>query len=97
MLLFLAAVVIGSQACRPCHSAIVNSYAQTPMARSSGPIEAISLTPANFAAAGQRYQVSKNQLSFKEAGSEIVVPVSLLYWLRGSREKFLVCPRSVFV
>jgi hypothetical protein len=89
MLLFAVAVVIGSQACRPCHSAIVNSYAQTPMARSSGPIEAISLTPANFAAAGQRYQVSKNQLSFKEAGSEIVVPVSFFIGSGAAGRSFL--------
>src|SRR5689334_3640987 len=76
MLLFLAAVVIGSQACRPCHPAIANSYAQTAMARSSGPIDSISLAPAKFTAAGQRYQIFENQLSFKEAGTEIVVPIS---------------------
>jgi predicted CXXCH cytochrome family protein len=89
MLLFLAAVVIGSQACRPCHSAIVNSYEQTPMARSSGPIEAISLTPANFTAAGQRYQISKNQLSFKEAGSEIIVPISFFIGSGAAGRSFL--------
>jgi len=89
MLLFLAAVVIGSQACRPCHSAIANSYAQTPMARSSGPIESISLTPANVTAAGQRYQVSKNQLSLKEAGAEIIVPMSFFIGSGAAGRSFL--------
>jgi hypothetical protein len=89
MLLFLAAVVIGSQACRPCHSAIVNSYAQTPMARSSGPIESISLTPANFTAAGQRYRVAENQLSFKAAGTEIVVPISFFIGSGAAGRSFL--------
>jgi predicted CXXCH cytochrome family protein len=89
MLLSLAAVVIGSQACRPCHPAIANSYAQTPMARSSGPIEPISLTPANFTAAGQRYQVSKNQLSFQEAGAEIIVPISFFIGSGAAGRSFL--------
>jgi predicted CXXCH cytochrome family protein len=89
MLLLLAAVVIGSQACRPCHSAIANSYAQTSMARSSGPIESISLTPANFTAAGQRYRVSGSQLSFKEAGVGIVVPISFFIGSGAAGRSFL--------
>ena len=68
--------MIGSQACRPCHPAVVKSYAETPMARSSGPVESIPLAPATFTAAGWQYRISENQLRFKESGAEISVPLS---------------------
>lgn len=62
MFLFAAAVFVGSQACRPCHSGIVDSYASTPMARSSGRVE--SLPEATFEAAGRRYRVADRRLFF---------------------------------
>lgn len=69
MLMFAAAVVVGSQACRPCHASIAASYAQTPMARSSGRAE--PLPPAAFTAAGHRYSVDGNRLSFDGGTSSI--------------------------
>ena len=62
MLLLAAAVFVGSQMCRPCHSTIADAYARTPMARSSG--IAAPLPTAEFTAAGQRYRVDGKLLSF---------------------------------
>jgi Cytochrome c554 and c-prime len=62
MMLLAAAVLIGSQSCRPCHSGIFDAYARTPMAQSSGPVQ--SIAPAKFAAAGHRYEIADNQLLF---------------------------------
>jgi tetratricopeptide (TPR) repeat protein len=62
MLLFAAAVFVGSQACRPCHTAIFDSYMRTSMAQSSGRVE--SLAPASFTAAGHRYRISDKRLFF---------------------------------
>ena len=69
MLMFAAAIFVGSQVCRPCHVAIFDSYAQTPMARSSGRAE--PLPNADFTAAGHRYKVSGNRLSFDGGASSI--------------------------
>ena len=73
MLLSVAAVFIGSQACRPCHPAIAEAYAQTPMARSSGRVASISLPAADFTAAGQRYRIENNLLKFSENGNDAAV------------------------
>jgi hypothetical protein len=62
MLLLAAAVFVGSQACRTCHTAISDSYARTPMAQSSGRVE--SFPAASFTAAGHRYRISGKQLIF---------------------------------
>lgn len=62
MLLFAAAVLAGSQTCRPCHSGIAESYARTPMAQSSGRVE--SLAPVSFTAAGHRYRIADRRLYF---------------------------------
>src|SRR5947208_161472 len=62
MLLLAAAVFVGSQACRPCHSGIVDSYARTSMAQSSGRVE--SLTSTSFTAAGHRYRIADRRLFF---------------------------------
>ena len=67
MLLLAAAVFVGSQACRPCHSAIADAYARTPMARSSGPVD--SVLPAVFTAAGHRYRIANNRLSFDQGSA----------------------------
>lgn len=69
MLLFAAAVLIGSQACRPCHASIFDSYVRTPMARSSGRVE--SLPPATFTAAGHRYQIRDQRLLFEGGSASI--------------------------
>ncbi|MDZ4799076.1 MAG: multiheme c-type cytochrome [Bryobacteraceae bacterium] len=66
MLLTAAAVFIGSQLCRPCHTGIFDSYARTPMAQSSGRVQTVP--PATFTAAGHRYRISDNKLFF-EGGS----------------------------
>jgi predicted CXXCH cytochrome family protein len=66
MMLAVAAVYIGSQACTPCHAAIAAGYSQTPMARSSGKVASISVPDAEFAAAGHRYRIAKGQLTFDE-------------------------------
>lgn len=62
MLLLAAAVLVGSYACRPCHTSIVDSYSRTPMAQTSGRVE--SVPPANFTAAGHRYKIEDRRLSF---------------------------------
>ena len=61
-LLIAAAVFIGSQACRPCHSGIVDAYARTPMAQSSGRVDFVPW--ASFTAAGHRYRIADNKLFF---------------------------------
>src|ERR1043165_3981763 len=73
MLLLAAAVFVGNQACRTCHAAIADSYARTPMARSSGKVE--SLAPATFTAAGIRYSIADKRLYF-DGGS-----VSMDYYI----------------
>jgi len=67
MLLLAAATFVGTQACRPCHRAIADAYAQTPMARSSGRVE--SVAPASFTAAGNRYRIEGKRLIF-DGGSQ---------------------------
>jgi len=62
-----AALFVGSQACRGCHLAIFESYARTPMARSSGKVD--SIPPAEFSAAGHRYKISENRLSFDDGSA----------------------------
>src|ERR1044071_5918437 len=62
MLLLAAAVFAGSQTCRPCHPGIVESYARTPMAQSSGRVE--SIAPASFTAAGHGYRIADQRLFF---------------------------------
>src|SRR6476646_7626627 len=62
MLFLAAAIFVGSQRCRSCHTAIAESYARTPMARSSGPV--VSVEPADFRAAGQHYRIANNRLIF---------------------------------
>ncbi len=77
MLLSVAAVFIGSQACQPCHAAIADSYAQTGMARSSGRVSSISFPAADFTAAGHHYRIADNQLSFRANESEVAIPMDL--------------------
>ena len=69
MLMLAAAVFVGSQACRPCHAAVAESYARTPMARSSGPVTPLPVT--TFTAAGQRYIVDGKRLSFDGGSTSI--------------------------
>ena len=69
MLMFAVAVFVGSQACQPCHSDIARTYARTPMANSSGRAE--PLPAAAFTAAGHRYNVDGNRLSFEGGTSSI--------------------------
>ncbi len=67
--MLIAAVFVGSQACRPCHAVITDEYAKTPMARSSG--RAAPLPTANFSAAGHRYNIEGNRLSFDGGSAPI--------------------------
>jgi len=67
MLFVAAAFFVGSQQCHACHAAIADAYAQTAMARSSGPV--VSVPPATFTAAGQRYQVDGNRLEFAQGAA----------------------------
>jgi tetratricopeptide (TPR) repeat protein len=67
MLLLAAAVFIGNQACRPCHPAITEAYARTPMAQSSGRAE--SIRPAEFTSARHRYRIVDNALHFTEGSA----------------------------
>jgi hypothetical protein len=67
MLLFAAAVFVGSQTCRPCHAAISDAYGRTPMAQSSGPVA--SVPAAEFTAAGHRYRIAGNRLIFDQGSA----------------------------
>ena len=69
MLLLAVATFVGSQACGPCHGAIAEAYAKTPMARSAGRAE--PLPQASFVAAGHRYGVEGNRLTFESGSSTI--------------------------
>jgi hypothetical protein len=69
MLMLAAAVFVGSQACRPCHTAIAGAYAKTPMAQSSGRAEPLPTTV--FTAAGHRYQVAGTRLTFDGGASSM--------------------------
>jgi Cytochrome c554 and c-prime len=69
MLLLAVATFVGSQACGPCHGAIAEAYAKTPMARSAGRAE--PLAHASFVAAGHRYGVEGNRLTFESGSSTI--------------------------
>jgi len=89
MFLSMAAVVIGSQACQPCHSALVDRYLKTPMARSSGRTDSLSLAPANFIAGGQRYQIANNQLTFTNSGDQIVIPLAFFIGSGAAGRTFL--------
>jgi hypothetical protein len=69
MLLLTIAVFAGSAACRPCHAQIVDKYAKTPMARSSGRVDR---APAGqFSAAGHRYRVENNRLYFAQGSAPL--------------------------
>ncbi len=69
MFMLIAAAFVGSQTCRPCHAVISDAYAKTPMARSSG--RAAPLPAANFSAAGHRYSIDGNRLSFDGGSAPI--------------------------
>ncbi len=69
MLMLIAATFVGSQACGPCHAVISDAYAKTPMARSSG--RAAPLPTASFSAAGHRYNIEGNRLSFDGGSAPI--------------------------
>ena len=69
MLLLAVATFVGSQACGPCHGAIAEAYAKTPMARSAGRAE--PLAQASFVAAGHSYGVEGNRLTFEGGSSTI--------------------------
>ena len=73
MLLAAAAVFIGSQACRPCHTAISDAYSRTAMARSSGPVT--SLEAVKITAAGHRYRIAGKQLYFDSGRGETAVSI----------------------
>ena len=87
MLMLIAALFAGSQACRPCHAAIADAYAQTPMARSSG--RAAPLPSVNFAAAGHKYRINGNTLSFDSGSAPIdyfILKTAVSrYWWRDDR------------
>src|SRR5436190_1561255 len=65
MLASAIAVFVGSQLCRPCHTAISQTYGGTPMAQSSGRVD--SLPPATFTAGAFKYQITNNKLTFPGA------------------------------
>src|SRR5437870_13788332 len=67
MLLLAAAVFVGNASCQPCHTKIFDQYAKTPMARSSGRVD--SLPAARFSAAGHRYWIENNRLSFDKGSA----------------------------
>jgi predicted CXXCH cytochrome family protein len=90
MLLFAAAVFIGSQACRPCHPAIAESYAQTPMARSSGRVDSIVLPAATFSAVGTSYRIGDGQLNFGIAGAEVKASMDYFIGSGAAGRSFLV-------
>src|SRR2546423_891183 len=69
MLLLAAAVFVGSASCQPCHKRIVEDYARTPMARSSGRVD--SAPSATFTAAGHRYRVEANRLYFDQGNAPL--------------------------
>ncbi len=69
MLLAAAAVFIGSQLCRHCHAEVFDAYSRTPMARSSGRVEAVPA--AQFTAAGHRYEIADRTLRFDGGSSTI--------------------------
>ncbi len=69
MSMLAAVIFVGSQACAPCHSAIADAYARTPMARSSG--VAAPLPGASFTASRQRYRVEGKTLSFDGGSASI--------------------------
>ncbi len=61
MLLLAAAVFVGNLPCAGCHAAIAEAYSRTPMAQSSGRVEAVP--PARFTTqAGHAYRVEGNRL-----------------------------------
>jgi hypothetical protein len=69
MLLLAAALFVGGEACRPCHAPIYESYFRTAMARSSG--KAAGLAAAKFTAAGHRYGIESDRLTFDQGSSSI--------------------------
>ena len=82
-MLLAAAFLIGSQACRTCHIAIADAYAKTPMAGSSGRVEA--LAAASFIAAGHRYRIADKRLEF-DGGS---VPIDYFIGSNAAGRSFL--------
>lgn len=83
------AVFVGSQACQPCHPAIAKSYAQTPMARSSGSIDTITLPPAEFTANGHRFRIADNRLSFVVNGRDHEVAMDYFIGSAAAGRSFL--------
>jgi len=69
MLLLAAAVFVGNLQCGQCHKSIVEAYARTPMAQSSG--RAGTIAPAQFTAAGHRYRIAEGRLSFEHGSAAI--------------------------
>ena len=89
MLLAVAAVLVGSQACAPCHAAIAKSYQLTPMARSSGRVASIELSPARFRAAGHDYGVKEGKLTFEAAGNAVSIPMDFFIGSGAAGRSFL--------
>lgn len=89
MLLSVAAVLVGSQACQACHTAISDTYAQTQMARSSGLVESLALPAADFIAAGRRYRIENNQLKFVAAGNPVEIPLDFFIGSGAQGRSFL--------
>jgi hypothetical protein len=67
MLFLAAAIFVGSQQCRGCHTEIADAYARTPMAKSSGAV--VSVPAADFNAAGQHYGIADNRLIFDQGSA----------------------------
>lgn len=60
-LLLAPAAFTGNQSCRPCHTAIVDSYQRTAMARSSGPVaDDVPAGSFRHAASGIDYSVDRH-------------------------------------
>jgi predicted CXXCH cytochrome family protein len=80
---------VGNQACKPCHTAIFNSYSQTAMAQASGPATQ-ELIPGDFQhpASGAHYRVyTENNaawLSFDRPGDPAVNGTRRLQYFIGS-------------
>jgi predicted CXXCH cytochrome family protein len=89
MLLAVAAVFVGSQACAPCHAAIAKTYALTPMARSSGRVESIGLPDARFTAAGHEYRIEGGRLIFQAGKRDVTVPMDYFIGSGAAGRSFL--------
>jgi predicted CXXCH cytochrome family protein len=90
MLLAVTAVFVGSQACQPCHAAIVKSYQQTPMARSSGPAKSIALPAVRFSAGGHDYRIDSGRLIFQAGSKEVAIPIDFFIGSGSAGRSFVV-------